>query len=115
MKTTILKSAVVLVFVFLGATLSAQSNITNNNQLIGKAHGAAAQCLNNYSGMTITARVETAGVCFDFGSLRKVVFSSSIKCNNDPSCEEVARMTALLIAEVYFDCDDNVTFVNCMH
>jgi hypothetical protein len=53
MKKTILKTAAVLDFLFLRTSVNAQSD----NGLIGKAHSATADCLNNYTshGISIAA------------------------------------------------------------
>ena len=109
MKKTILKSTAVLAFLFFGNALSAQSN--NDNNLIGKARGAAANCLNNYysQGIAIAANVQTTGICFVSGSLHKVDFYTTVKCHQEP-CPKPA---SYLIATVYFDCDNNVTSVDC--
>ena len=110
MKKSILKSTAVLAFLFFGNALSAQSN-NNNNNLIGKARGAAANCLNNYysQGIAIAANVQTTGICFVSGSLNKVDFYTTVKCHQEP-CPKPA---SYLIATVYFDCDNNVTSVDC--
>lgn len=110
MKNTFLKTIAVLAFLFFGATVNAQSN-NNNNDLIGKARGAAADCLNNYysQGIAIVAGVETTGICFVSGELHKVTFRTTIKCHTQPC----PRPYSLLVATVYFDCDNNITSVEC--
>jgi hypothetical protein len=107
MKNT-LKSIGVAAFLFFGATLTAQ---TNDNNLIGKARGAAADCLNNYysQGIAIAAGVETTGICFVSGELHKVNFYTTVRCHNEP-CPKPA---SVLVATVYFDCDNNVSLVEC--
>lgn len=106
---SILKSIAVMAFLFLGANVNAQSN--NDNNLIGKARGAAAQCLSYYhsQGIAIGASVEATGICFVSGSLHKVTFYTTIKCHNEP-CPKPA---SYLVATVYFDCDNNVSSVVC--
>lgn len=105
---SILKPIAIIAFLSFGATVNAQSN---NNNLIGKARGAAANCLNNYysEGIAIGASVETTGICFVSGELHKVTFYTTIKCHNEP-CPKPA---SYLVATVYFDCSDNVTSVEC--
>ena len=109
MKKSILKSTAVLAFLFLGANLSAQSG--NDNNLIGKARGAAADCLNEYhsQGIAIAANVQTTGICFVSGSLHKVDFYTTINCHKQPC----PKPFSVLVATVYFDCDNNVTSVEC--
>lgn len=109
MKKSILKGTAVIAFLFFGASLSAQSN--NDNSLIGKARGAASNCLNNFysQGISVAASVETTGICFVSGALHKVTFYTTVKCHTEP-CPKVASM---LVATVYFDCDNNVTLVEC--
>lgn len=110
MKKTIFKATTVLAFLFLGTSLNAQ-NGGNNNGLIGKARGAASDCINNYTaqGYDIAANVETTGICFVSGSLHKVTFYAKVKCNSE-ICPQVM---AAMIASVYFDCDNNVSSVEC--
>ena len=111
MKTTFLKTTAVLALLITGATLNAQS--TNNNNLIGKARGAASNCLNYYysQGISIGASVETTGICFVSGELHKVSFYTTVKCHNEP-CPKPA---SVLVATVYFDCENKVTSVDCNH
>lgn len=110
MKKIILKATAILAFLFLGTSLNAQ-NGGNDNALIGKARGAAANCLNDiYSqGIAIAASVETTGICFVSGSLHKVTFYTTVKCHTEPC----PRPASYLVATVYFDCDNNVSFVEC--
>lgn len=110
MKSTFLKATTVLAFLFLGTSLSAQ-NGGNDNGLIGKARGAASDCVNNYTaqGYDIAANVETTGICFVSGSLHKVTLYAKFKCNSE-ICPQV--MSAL-VAIVYFDCNNTVTSVEC--
>lgn len=107
MKKTIFKATTVLAFLFLGTSLNAQSG----NGLIGKARGAAANCLSNYTsqGISISASVKTTGICFVSGSLHKVTFYTTVKCHTAP-CPKIA---SVLVATVYFDCENNVTLVEC--
>lgn len=109
MKKNILKITTALAFLFLGTTVNAQNS--NDNALIGKARGAAADCINNYTsqGIAIAAGVETTGICFVSGELHKVTFYTTIKCHTEPC----PRPMSLLVATVYFDCENNVTLVEC--
>lgn len=109
MKKTILKATTVLAFLFLGTSLNAQNS--NDNGLIGKARGAASDCINNYTaqGWDIAANVETTGICFVSGSLHKVTFYAKVKCNS----EICPMVMAAIVATVYFDCDNTVSSVEC--
>ena len=110
MKKTILTIATALTLVFTSGIAKAQ-NGNNDQDLIGKAKGAAHECLNEYrsEGIDIAASVETTGICFVSGSLHKVSFYTTVRCNNEPC----PRPASVLIATVYFDCDDNVMSVEC--
>ena len=109
MKKTFLTFGTTLTLLLAGSSLSAQSG--NDNNLIGKARGAAADCINNYTsqGIAVAAGVETTGICFVSGELHKVTFYTTVKCHQEP-CPKPA---SVLVATVYFDCDDNVTLVEC--
>lgn len=110
MKKTLITIGTTLTLLFCGTSLSAQ-NGGNDNGLIGKARGAAHDCLQPYhsQGIAIAAGVETTGICFVSGELHKVTFYTTVKCHNEP-CPKIASM---LVATVYFDCDDNVSYVDC--
>ncbi len=109
MKKALFTLGTTLTLLFVGTSLNAQSN--NDNGLIGKARGAAADCLQPYhsQGIAIAAGVETTGICFVSGSLHKVTFYTTVICHNDP-CPKPA---SILVATVYFDCDNNVSSVEC--
>lgn len=106
------KKSVMLVVVFaLAAITNSVTAQTNNQNLVGKARGAAHECLRQYvsNGIAVGASVETTGICFVSGSMHKVSFYTTIKCQQEPC----PRPASVLIATVYFDCDDNVTSVEC--
>jgi len=109
MKKALFTIGTTLTLLLAGTSLNAQSG--NDNGLIGKARGAAADCINDYTaqGYDIVGGVETTGICFVSGSLHKVTFYAKMKCHSE-ICPMV--MTAL-VATVYFDCDDNVSSVEC--
>jgi len=109
MKKALITIGTTLTLLFVGTSVNAQN--TNNNNLIGKARGAAADCINNYTsqGIAVAAGVETTGICFVSGELHKVTFYTTVKCHQEP-CPKPA---SILVATVYFDCDDNVTLVEC--
>lgn len=109
MKKSLKLVVAILSFVAISTSVNAQSS--NDQNLIGKARGAAHDCLNTYlsNGVAVDASVETTGICFVSGSLHKVTFYTTVKCHNEP-CPKPA---SVLIATVYFGCDDNVTSVEC--
>lgn len=110
MKKALLTIGTSLTLLFCGTSLNAQ-NSGNDNQLISKARHAAADCIKNTlpEGMIATGSVETTGICFVSGELHKVTFYSTIRCNQEPC----PRPMSILLATVYFDCDDNITLVEC--
>ena len=105
MKKVILAVA----FVFSLVTVNAQNG--NDQNLIGKATGAAHECLTPYrsQGFDLAANVETTGICFVSGALHKVTFYTTVKCHTEPC----PRPASILVATVYFDCDNNVSSVEC--
>lgn len=109
MKKALLTLGTTLTLLLAGTSLNAQNG--NDNNLIGKARGAASQCINDYTaqGYDIVGGVETTGICFVSGSLHKVTFYAKVKCQNE-ICPQVM---AALVATVYFDCDNNVSSVEC--
>lgn len=109
MKKALLTLGTTLTLLLAGTSLNAQNG--NDNNLIGKARGAASQCINDYTaqGYDIVGGVETTGICFVSGSLHKVTFWAKVKCNSE-ICPQVM---AALVATVYFDCDNNVSSVEC--
>lgn len=109
MKKALFTLGTTLTLLLAGTSLNAQNG--NGNNLIGKARGAASQCINNYTsqGYDIVGGVETTGICFVSGSLHKVTFWAKVKCNSE-ICPQVM---AALVATVYFDCDNNVSLVEC--
>lgn len=94
----------------LAAAFSAQAqNNNNDNALIGKAIGAyRAQCGSNFSGQ-IGGSVETTGICFVQGFIKRVTLFPVIQCHQFP-CPLVL---VIRLGSVDFDCDGNVLGVNC--
>lgn len=111
MKKALLTIGTTLTLLFYGTLLSAQNGGGNDNQLIAKARNAAKDCINENTpaGMTVAAGVETTGICFVSGELHKVTFYTTVKCHQQPC----PKPMSVLVATVYFDCDDNVTLVEC--
>jgi hypothetical protein len=89
-------------------SVNAQSS---DQSLIGKARGAAHECLTPYlsNGTAVDASVETYSICFVSGELQKVSFYTTVRCHTEPC----PRPASVLIATVYFGCDGEVTFVEC--
>lgn len=110
MKNLLLSFGTTLFFLLASFSVNSQ-NANNNNDLVGKARGAAANCLNDYysQGIPVTANVETTGICFVSGELHKVSFYTTVRCHQQPC----PRPYSVLVATVYFDCDNNVTLVEC--
>jgi hypothetical protein len=110
MKKIVMLCAATLAFVACTSSLKAQ-NGGNDQQLIGKARGAAHECLQPYlsSGIAVDATVETTGICFVSGELHKVTFYTTVRCNTEPC----PRPASEIIAVVYFGCEDTVMSVEC--
>lgn len=105
MKKLLLGVAAVCLLTFAS---TAQSD--NDNALIGKARGAAHECLRDApSGWEINAGVETLGICFVQGEIKRVTFYASFRCHTEV-CPKIADR---LVATVDFDCDGNVVSVTC--
>lgn len=109
MKKAFITIGTTLALLFVGTSVNAQSG--NDNQLLAKARHAAADCIKNYTtaNTTVVGQVETTGICFVSGELHKVTFYTTVKCHQEP-CPKPA---SILVATVYFGCDDNVTLVEC--
>jgi hypothetical protein len=113
MKKMMKKPAMIVAAIFAGMAFSNSVNAQSYDQnLIGKARGAAHECLTPYvsNGTAIAAGVETTGICFVSGELHKVTFYTTVRCHTEPCRPKPA---SILIATVYFDCDDNVMSVDC--
>lgn len=110
MKKYLIAFATSLIFVFFTTTLSAQST-KGDNMLIAKARQAASSCITPFlsQGLSVDGQIETTGICFVSGELRKVTFYATVKCTHAP-CPKPA---ATYVATVYFDCSNNVTLVEC--
>jgi hypothetical protein len=109
MKKIVMLVSATLAFVACTSTIKAQNG--NDQQLIGKARGAAHECLQPYlsSGIAVDANVETTGICFVSGGLHKVTFYTTVRCNVEPC----PRPASEIIATVYFGCEDTVMSVEC--
>lgn len=109
MKKALLTLGTTLTLLLAGTSVNAQSG--NDNNLIAKARQAASDCINNYTSpnTTVAASVETTGICFVSGELHKVTFYTTVKCHQQPC----PKPMSVLVATVYFDCDNNVSSVEC--
>lgn len=98
-------------------TLSGFTAPPNGNeeaQLIGRARGAAANCIapHHAGGYEIDGQVETVGICFVSGELKRVSFYRTVRCNEQQN-NPCPRPFVLLIATVDFGCDNEVVSVQC--
>lgn len=85
---------------------------TSDNGLIGRARAAASDCIqsaNLPAGWEVAGNVETTGICFVSGDLKRVTFYATLRCSHEPC----PRPAAYLVATVDFDCDGNVLNVTC--
>ena len=95
---------------FAVAAFSFSASDQNDNGLIGKARGAAHECLQDApNGWDVNGYSETVGICFVEGFLTKVTFYAEFRCHSEV-CPKVA---AQLLAEVFIDCEGNVVDVTC--
>jgi len=102
---------VVMLFTVISfSTVKAQS--TNDEALIGKARGAAHECLQPYLGSfySIGSSVEVSGICFVEGFLYRVTFYAGPNCSGPNPCPSFVTR---IIATVDLDCGGNVFGVNC--
>ncbi|HEX8515738.1 MAG TPA: hypothetical protein VF868_06015 [Bacteroidia bacterium] len=88
---------------------SAQSS---DNDIIGRARGAAHECLNavREPGYEFIGQSEITSICFAGGFLTTVTFYKVAKCNHEPCPKPVA----VPVAEVTFGCDDQILSTTCL-
>jgi hypothetical protein len=84
-----------------------------DEELISRALAAANPCIAhaNTPHNRIKAQVETVGICFVEGDLKRVSFYRVLRCNQQQS--PCPRPLVQLIATVDFDCEENITAVQC--
>lgn len=101
----------VAVAIFFSTTASAQKMSANDRKLIAKARVAASDCIRPYlkKGYKVEGSVEIVSSCFYKGFISKVTFYTIIPCHKQPC----PKAPSLLVATVYFNCDDNVSQVEC--
>lgn len=113
MKKSILSIFSVFTFVMIGSAVNAQQlNVHAYQNLIGKARGAAHECIQPYvsQGIAIDGSVSAVGECsVKGGGLHTVSFYTTTHCHQEPC----PRPASILVATVYFDCDDKVISVEC--
>ena len=101
----------VLLFVGMGAAVA-----QNDNGLIGKARGAAHECLQPFHGndWIVTSSVNTLSICFVSGFIQEVVFTAQ-PANQGPVGGEEGHPPALpiVIAVVQFGCDGEIISTSC--
>lgn len=81
----------------------------SDNSLIGKARGAAHECLQDYNGKdwNVTASVNDVAICFVSGTIKEVVFIAY----HAPS--PYIRIAPIVIARVQFGCDGEIVSTEC--
>lgn len=111
MKKSLFTFGTTLILLFLTTALSAQQQAKGENKLVAKARQAASDCIDPYimQGISVVGQVETTGICFVSGELRKVSFFTTVKCHQQPCPKPVS----ILVATVYFDCSENITLIEC--
>lgn len=87
----------------------------NDNGLIGRARGAAADCLNDYNGNNwiVSSSVNIVGSCFAGGFITEVSFSArpvSLPCGEE-GCPPPAL--PIIIASVQFGCGGEIISNSC--
>lgn len=102
---------IVALFFALAFTTAATAQSNNNDKgLIGRAQGAAHECFTEgLHNLEINGSVETLGICFVSGEIKRVTLYASPKCHQDPCPRYMTR----IVATVDFDCSGNIIAVNC--
>lgn len=110
----IIKSIALVAVCSTGLSAFGQGNKAHeDNQLIGKAKHAVNDCLQPYRGSfyEIGSFVETTGICFVEGFLKRVSFSAGPNCHGTQPCPDFPTR---IVAYVDFDCDGNIIGVTCL-
>lgn len=106
----------ILTLAFLCLVACGTAFAQNDNGLIGKARGAANECLQPFRGndWVVTASVNTLSICFVSGFIQEVVFSAQ-PANQGPVGGEEGHPPALpiVIAVVQFGCDGELISTSC--
>lgn len=103
-------SVITIMFTLTANNTKAQS--TNDNALIGRAQGAAHECINEarQPGYEISGQIETIGICFNGGFITKVTFYKTPVCHQEPCPRPIAEP----VAEVTFGCEGEIINVQCL-
>jgi hypothetical protein len=93
-------------------TKMASAQATTEDALIGRARGAAHECLNavREPGFEFIGQSETTSICFAGGFLTTVTFYKVAVCHHEPC----PRPIAVPVAEVHFGCDGQILSVTCL-
>ncbi|MCE3297181.1 MAG: hypothetical protein K0R65_2895 [Crocinitomicaceae bacterium] len=106
----------ILTLIFLCAAGIGSAFAQNDNGLIGKARGAAHECLQPFHGndWIVNASVNTLSICFVSGFIQEVMFTAQ-PANQGPVGGEEGHPPALpiVIAVVQFGCDGEIISSSC--
>lgn len=85
----------------------------NDNGLIGRAQGAANECLNDFnpSQWDIHSSVNDVAICFVSGTIKEVVFFATPKVSKD--MYPLVRFMPIVVATVRFDCNGDIVSTEC--
>jgi hypothetical protein len=111
MKT--LKKTIAAVVLTLLTFTAVNAQAPGDDALIGKAHGAAHDCLQPYLSNPIYevgSSIETTGICFVEGFLKRVTFYAGPACHGPGPCPAFATR---IVATVDFGCEGEVIGVTC--
>lgn len=106
MKNTM--KIVALFFALAFTTAASAQGKNNDNSLIARAKAAANGCTDGFNNSELNASVETLGICFVSGEIKRVTVYGMPKCTSD-----FCIMMITIVATVDFDCDGNIIAVNC--
>ncbi len=108
-----MKNTFKIIAIFFALVLTTSATAQNNdNGLIGRAIGAAQECFGNgLNDIEVNGSVETVGICFVSGEIKRVTLYATPKCHQQPCI--MSRYMVHIVATVDFDCDGNLIAVNC--
>ena len=91
-------------------TFASMAQSSSDQGLIGRAKGAAHECLQNApTTWEINGYAETLGICFVDGFITRVTLAASFRCHTEV-CPKIADR---IIATVDFGCDGEIIGVTC--
>lgn len=107
-----MKQKLVMLFAFAMISISA-TFAQNDNGLIGRAQGAAHECLQNFnsSDWNINANVNDVAICFVSGTIKEVVFIATPKLPK--GIYPMVRIMPIVVARVQFDCNGDIISTDC--